>query len=97
MRRLEILSLFKTEQFGKFPDRKNISFRVFESGTLVFNETAIRKQITIYFTEDTSGYKADLLIYLPAKTEKPTPLILQIAFSPNCIAINDSGIKQEMI
>ena len=35
-RRQEILSLFESEQFGKSPDRNNISFKVFETGTSVF-------------------------------------------------------------
>lgn len=96
-RRPEILELFETEQFGKVPDRNNISFDVFESGTLVFDKKAIRKQVTIYFTEDTSNYKADLLIYLPAKRNGPVPLFLQISFSPNSLAVKDPGIRQGMM
>lgn len=96
-RRPEILRLFKSEQFGKFPDRKPLRFKVFETGTLVFNQTAIRKQITIYFTDDTSNYKADLLIYLPTKTKEPAPLLLKIGFSPNSLAVDDPGIKQGMM
>jgi len=96
-RRQEILSLFETEQFGKFPDRKNVSFKVFETSTLALNETAIRKQITIYFTEDTSNYKADVVIYLPAKIKEPVPIFLKISFSPNCLTIDDPGIKQGMM
>jgi hypothetical protein len=96
-RRPEILSLFENEQFGKFPDRKNVSFQVFEAGTPVFDEKAIRKQITLYFTEDTSQYKADLLMYLPAKVKEPAPLLLQISFAPNCLAVDDPGIRQGMM
>ncbi len=96
-RRPEILSLFYSEQFGKVPDRKEISFSVFESGTLVFNESAIRRQVTIYFTKDTSNYKADLLIYIPAKTKKPVPLFLQISFAPNSLSVNDPGVREGMI
>lgn len=83
-RQTEILNLFENEQFGKSPDRNNISFRVFETGTLVLHEKEIRKQLSIYFTDDTSNYKADLVIYLPAQTKEPTPLLLKIGFSPNC-------------
>ena len=32
-RRPEILDLFEREQFGRSPDRKHISFEVFEKGT----------------------------------------------------------------
>ncbi|WP_346858522.1 hypothetical protein [uncultured Draconibacterium sp.] len=92
-RRNEILGLFESEQFGKSPDRKNISLKVFETGTLVLDGKAIRKQVTIYFTSDTSNYKADLLVYLPAQLKEPAPLMLQISFSPNCLAVDDPGVK----
>jgi len=93
-RRKEILGLFESEQFGKSPDRSKVTYKVFDAGTLVFNGKAIRKQLTIYFTADTSNYKADLLMYLPAKTKTPAPLLLQIAFAPNCRAVDDPGIRQ---
>ena len=96
-RRQEILSLFETEQFGKAPSRKNISFEVFDTGTLVFDEKALRKQVTIYFTDDTSQYQADLLMYLPAKADKPAPLLLQISFAPNSLAVDDPGIREGMM
>lgn len=92
-RRVEILSLFENEQFGKSPDQKNITFEVFEPGTLVLNEKAIRKQITIYFSEDTSNYKANLLVYIPSKYKEPVPLFLKIGFSSNCLAVDDKGVK----
>jgi hypothetical protein len=92
-RRNEIFGLFEREQFGKSPDRKNISFKVFETGTPVFDGKAIRKQVTIYFTNDTSNCKADLLVYLPAQIKEPSPLLLQISFSPNCLAVDDPGVK----
>lgn len=96
-RRPEILRLFESEQFGKFPNRNNISFKIFETGTLVLDDMAIRRQLTIYFTDDTSNYKADLLIYLPSQIKEPTPLLLKIGFSPNCLAVDDPEIKQGMM
>ncbi len=96
-RRPEILRLFEDEQFGKSPNRKNSSFKVFETGTLVMQGKATRRQVTIYFTKDTSKYKADLLLYLPAKKEGPVPILLNISFTPNCLTIDDPGIKQGML
>ena len=87
-RRPEILRLFENEQFGKFPDRKDVSFKVFETGTSVFSGKAIRRQVTIYFTKDTSNYKADLLIYLPAKMKGPVPIVVNISFAPNLSLIH---------
>lgn len=96
-RRKEILSLFETEQFGKVPDRKDVSFDVFDEGTAVFDGKAIRKQVTIYFTKDTSDYRADLLIYIPAGLEKPAPLLLMLDFFPNSMTFDDPGIRQGMM
>lgn len=96
-RRHEIFRLFENEQFGKSPNRNNVRFNVFDSGTLVYNETAVRKQLAIYFTDDTSNYKADLLIYLPANSREPAPLFLKIGFSPNCLAVDDPGVKCGMM
>ena len=96
-RRPEILSLFESEQFGKAPKRNKARFKVFEKGTLAFNNKAIRKQVTIYFTQDTAHYKADLLLYLPAQAEKPAPVLVQIGFSPNSLAVNDPGVKEGMM
>ena len=93
-RRPEILELYKSEQFGKCPDRKNTSFKIIDKGSPAFNGAAIRKQVTLYFTKDTSEYKADLLLYLPVTFKKPAPVFLMISFMPNSLKINDPGIKE---
>src|SRR5690606_29709723 len=49
--------------------------------------------VTIYFTKDTSSHKMELLIYLPAKATKPSPLLLNLSFSANSNAVDDDGIK----
>lgn len=93
-RRPEILKLIEETQFGKAPGKPaDLAFNVFDKGTPVFNEKALRKQVTIYFSKDTSSQKMDLLIYLPAKEQKPSPLLLNISFIPNSIAVEDPGIK----
>lgn len=96
-RRPEILHLYETEQFGKYPSREHTSFKVFDKGTLVFDDKVIRKQVTLYFTEDTSRYKADLAVYLPADTKKPVPVFLMINFTPNSLRIKDPGLKPGML
>lgn len=96
-RRPEILNLFANQQFGIAPDRAHVHFKVFDTGTPVFNGKAIRKQITIYFTADTNKVKTDLAIYLPVKEGVKTPVLLKIGFTPNCLTINDPGLHQGMI
>lgn len=94
-RRPEIVKLFEEFEYGRAPEApKDMTFNVFDKGTLALNGKAIRKQVTIYFTKDTSNYKMDLLIYLPANAVKPVPLFLNISFSANSSITNDPGIKQ---
>lgn len=94
-RRPEILKMYQEIQFGKMPGKpKEMTFDVFDKGTPVLNGTAIRKQVTVYFTKDTSDHKMDLLIYLPAHAHKPAPLLLNISFVPNSLSVDDPGVKQ---
>jgi len=97
-RRPEILHLYEEYQFGKTPGKPaDMSFNVFDKGTPAFGGKAIRKQVTIYFTKDTSSYKMDLLIYLPANATKPSPVLLNISFSANASVVSDPGVKKSMI
>jgi len=93
-RRPQILALFEEYQYGKIPASLNdISFNVFDRGTIALDGKAIRKQITVFFTKDTSDNKMDILIYLPVSSDKPVPLFFNISFSPNATIIDDPGIK----
>jgi len=98
-RRPEVISLFEEYQFGKMPAKPvDLHFNVFDKGTPVLNGAAIRKQVTVYFTKDTSDHKMDILVYLPAKATKPVPLLLMISFSPNSsMSPNDPGVKQGLM
>lgn len=97
-RRPEIVSLIEKYQYGKCPPKPaDMSFNVFDKGTPVFGGKAIRKQVTVYFTKDTSNYKMDLLIYIPANSTKPVPLFFNVSFSANMSAVDDPGIKQGMV
>ncbi|KAA2239845.1 acetylxylan esterase [Chitinophaga agrisoli] len=92
-RRPEIVKMFEALQFGKAPGKPaGMRFEVFDKGTPVFGGAAIRKQVTIYLSKDTL-HKMDLLIYLPAKAVKPSPLLLQVSFFPNSLAVEDPGVK----
>lgn len=94
-RRPEVVRLFEENQYGHSPSRpKDMSFDVFDKGTLAFEEKAIRRQVTIYFSKDKNEPKMDLLIYLPAKTNKPSPVLLNISFTANSLTVNDPGVKE---
>lgn len=92
-RRPELLKLFETIEYGKMPAApSNLSYKVFDKGTIVFNGKAIRKQVTVYLSADTN-HKMDLLVYLPVNNTKPAPLLLNVSFVANCQAVNDTGVK----
>lgn len=94
-RRPELIHLFEENEYGHAPARPAaMSFDVFDKGTPTFDGAAIRKQVTIYFTADKNGPKMDLLLYTPAKTDKPAPLLLQVGFSANSSSVDDPGVKQ---
>lgn len=93
-RRPEIVRLFEEHQYGKSPGRPaGMTFDVFDKGTPAFDDKAIRRQVTIYFSPRKDGPKMDLLVYLPANVTKPVPLLLNVSFTANSNAVNDPGIK----
>jgi hypothetical protein len=95
IRRPEIVKLFEENQYGRSPSRpEDMSFDVFDKGTPSFDEKAIRRQVTIYFSKDKNGPKMDLLIYLPAKADKPSPMLLNISFTANSLTVDDPGVKE---
>ena len=94
VRRPEILRMFESIQFGKAPGKPDkVTIDRFDTGTVALDGKAIRRQTTLYFTDDHSGPKAELLSYVPAGAQGPVPLLLQISFSPNASVVDDPGIK----
>jgi hypothetical protein len=94
-RRPEIVRLFEENQFGRSPERPaDMTFDVFDKGTPAFEGKAIRKQVTVYFSKDKAGPKMDLLVYLPAKAQKPVPVLLNIGFAANSVIVKDPGVKE---
>jgi hypothetical protein len=93
-RRPEVLRLFEENQFGKSPGRPaDLHFDVFDKGTPAFDGKAVRRQITVYFTHDNNGPRMDLLLYVPANTTKPVPVLLNISFTANSNSVDDPGIR----
>jgi hypothetical protein len=93
-RRPEILKLFEEYQFGRMPGRPaDMTFEVFDQGTPAFDGKAIRRQVTIIFSKDRSGPSTDLLLYLPATAKTPVPVLLNVGFTANNLAVNDPGVK----
>src|SRR5580704_16194596 len=97
-RRPEIVELFEENQYGRAPGRPaGMSFDVFEKGTPAFDGKAIRRQVTIYFSPNKSGPKMDLLLYLPAATATPVPVLLTINFTANSNMVEDPSVKPGLV
>ena len=93
-RRPQILKLFEDNMHGHSPGRPAVmQFDVFEKNGSAFDGKAIRRQITILFTGDKNGPKADLLLYLPAAAKSPVPVLLNLSFSANSRTVDDPGVR----
>ena len=92
-RRPEIEAIFETQQYGRDPGRPvDESFDVTDKGTLALDGKAIRKQITISFSNDPAWPRIHLLIYLPAGARKPVPMFFTINFGAIQNAVDDPGV-----
>ncbi|HEX3100811.1 MAG TPA: hypothetical protein VHQ01_03405, partial [Pyrinomonadaceae bacterium] len=92
-RRPELLKLFEEIEYGKMPGRPpSMSFDVTDKGTPAFGGKALRKQVTIHFLKDSPEQKMNLLIYTPARSSKPVPLLLNISFSAPNQMTDDPGV-----
>ena len=97
-RRPEIVSMFETEQYGRAPGRPaEESFDLFDAGTSALNGKAIRKQVRIRLSKDKTVPSIQLLIYLPAARKSPAAMLLSINFGAVQNAVDDPGIKAEMV
>ena len=93
-RRPEILRMFETMQFGRAPARPaKVTIDAFDKGTPALGGKAIRRQATLYFTDDRSGPKAELLSYLPARRTGPCRCCCRSASRRTQNVVDDPGIK----
>ncbi len=57
-----------------------------------FEGKAVRKIVTVFFSDKPDAPKMDLLLYLPAAAKKPVPVILGISFTGIHTVANDPGV-----
>jgi hypothetical protein len=95
-RRAEIVILFEENVFGRIPDAAMhlpLRAHVDEENDRALDGLAIRKQITLYFSDQgDSGPKEHLLLYLPAHRRGPAPVVLGLNFQGNHTVAADPGI-----
>lgn len=91
-RRAEIFRIFEDNQFGRWQGRKPaLRYDVREDRG--FDGTAVRRQVTLYFSPDNDGPRVDVLLYLPGDAAGPVPVLLNLSFSPNNYVISDPGVR----
>ena len=96
-RRPELLRLFQAEVYGAVPEPPSpikITFRVRSEDRTALGGTAIRREVTVAFSDRPDGPRMDLLIYLPkaASPEHRVPAFLGLNFSGNQAVHRDPGI-----
>lgn len=93
-RRAELIELFATNVYGHRPaPPTRLHYEVFDTDQNALGGRAIRKQITIYFSENKQGPKEELLLYIPKSARKPAPVFLILSFNGNHTAAKEPAIK----
>lgn len=92
-RRPEIFLLFEKYVYGKAPERPdNMKFKVHSIELNALKGKAVRKQVSVYFSDKKDSPKMDILIYLPKGRSKPIPTFLALNFYGNHSIIDDPGV-----
>jgi hypothetical protein len=93
-RRPEILQLFQTNVYGRSPGRpESMTYELSSLDRAALGGAAVRKEVNVSFSARKDSPKMDILIYLPARAEKPVPIFLGMNFAGNQSVNSDPGIK----
>jgi hypothetical protein len=92
--RSAMLQLFADNVYGRMPGKpKNMHFKVTDIDSSALGGKAIRKQVTIFFTNEATAPSMDVLLYLPKLAEKPVAVFTGLNFYGNQTINADTGIK----
>jgi hypothetical protein len=96
-RRPELIHLFETEVYGRTPQPPTpirVTFTVHSEDNQALGGSAVRREVTIAFSEQPDGPRMDLLVYLPrpAGAQPPRPVFLGLNFQGNHAIHRDPGI-----
>ena len=93
-RRPEVLRLFQEHVFGKIPEKLSTTrTRERSRNSLAVDGKAIRREITVFFTDDDDGPSMDILVYTPADAAGPVPCFLGLNFQGNHTVDPDPAIR----
>ncbi|MCA9048589.1 MAG: acetylxylan esterase [Planctomycetaceae bacterium] len=83
-RRPEVLALFEQHVFGKLPPNvPKLRTRLRSSVADAVGGKALRREITVFFSDDDNGPSMDLMIYTPKDAAGPVPCFLGLNFNGN--------------
>lgn len=82
-RRPEILELFRKHVFGRLPEKRNQIRTRLRSRATVLDGAALRREITVFFTDADDGPAMDILVYTPTAAATPVPCFLGLNFHGN--------------
>ncbi|MAT70975.1 MAG: acetylxylan esterase [Planctomycetaceae bacterium] len=92
-RRPELHAIFERHQYGRAPaEPREIRYEVTEPPTPALDGAAVREQVTIHFGTGDTAQHMDLLVYVPADRDGPSPLLLSISFMPNNMCVDDPAV-----
>jgi hypothetical protein len=92
-RRPEILRLLEEHVFGTLPAGKiPLRTKLRSSVPDAQDGKALRREITVYFSDDDNGPRMDLLIYTPVDAAGPVPAFIGYNFNGNHMLENDPRI-----
>ncbi len=93
-RRPEILELFRSQVYGRSPERPaGMTFELASIDRQALGGKAIRKEVTVSFSGKPDGPKMNLLIYLPVAAKTRVPVFLGLNFTGNSTVNRDPGIR----
>ena len=97
-RRPELLRLFESQVYGKTPEPPQPikpTYEVISEDREALGGKAVRREVSIRFTDKTDGPHMDLLIYTPKTADKdhPAPAFIGLNFGGNQSVNPDPGIR----
>jgi hypothetical protein len=94
IRRPELMALFSENVYGRTPTSKpHVHYSTPAIDDHALGGTAIRKQVTVFFSPDEHGPQMKLLVYVPARAHRPVPVIVGLNFAGNHTVSHDPGIE----